>query len=251
MEERTGSALWSPRGLVCSGDDIVSPAAGWTFSGDVPSKFTAHVRRSVPHYEAGHQLIAQLSDYFISPQSVGYDLGTSTGGLIRRLAARHPSETRWIGIDREPAMIRQAVLEHGETEGDAVEFLVADICELDFQAADFIVAYYTVQFVSPKRRQALIDAIYRALNWGGAFLMFEKVRAPDARFQDIASGLYTEFKLGNGYLPEEIIGKTRSLKGVLEPFSTNGNLDLLRRAGFVDVMTIYKYICFEGFLAIK
>jgi tRNA (cmo5U34)-methyltransferase len=41
------------------------------------------------------------------------------------------------------------------------------------------------------------------------------------------------------------------LKGVLEPFSTQGNTDLLRRAGFVDLMTVMKYVCFEGYLAIK
>ena len=45
--------------------------------------------------------------------------------------------------------------------------------------------------------------------------------------------------------------KSRSLKGVMEPFSTQGNLDMLKRAGFQDVMTIQKYVCFEGFLAIK
>ena len=38
---------------------------------------------------------------------------------------------------------------------------------------------------------------------------------------------------------------------MLEPFSTQGNLDLLARAGFKDVMTLIKYVCFEGFLAIK
>ena len=44
---------------------------------------------------------------------------------------------------------------------------------------------------------------------------------------------------------------TLNLKGVLEPFSTQGNLDLFKRAGFVDITTISKYICFEGFLLIK
>jgi len=86
---------------------------------------------------------------------------------------------------------------------------------------------------------------------GGAFILFEKVRAPDARFQDIMQTLYTDYKLEQNYTPEEIISKTRSLKGILEPFSTQGNLDLLKRAGFVDVMSVYKYICFEGFIAIK
>ena len=81
--------------------------------------------------------------------------------------------------------------------------------------------------------------------------MFEKVRGPDARFQDMLTALYNDYKLEQGYDANEIIAKARSLKGVLEPFSTQGNLDMLHRAGFVDVMTIMKYICFEGFIAIK
>mgnify|MGYP001499342982 FL=1 len=67
----------------------------------------------------------------------------------------------------------------------------------------------------------------------------------------MATAIYTDFKIEQGYNADEIVSKTRSLKGVLEPFSTQGNLELLKRAGFVDVMTIMKYVCFEGFLAIK
>ena len=64
----------------------------------------------------------------------------------------------------------------------------------------------------------------------------KKVRGPDARFQDIMTGIYNEFKLKQGYTPDEIISKSRSLKGVMEPFSTKGNLDMLNRAGFVDII---------------
>ena len=116
---------------------------------------------------------------------------------------------------------------------------------------NLIIAYYTVQFVRPKNRQIIFDRIFNALNWGGGLLLFEKVRAPDARFQDMMSALYTDYKLENGYKPDEVIAKARSLKGVLEPFSSQGNLDLLKRAGFVDIMAIVKYVCFEGILAIK
>ena len=97
----------------------------------------------------------------------------------------------------------------------------------------------------------MIRRIYEALNWGGAFLLFEKVRGPDARFQDFMTAVYTDYKLERGYLAEEIVEKSRSLKGILEPFSTQGNIDLLKRAGFIDIMTILKFACFEGFLAIK
>ena len=86
---------------------------------------------------------------------------------------------------------------------------------------------------------------------GGAFVFFEKVRGPDARFHDIVTSLYHDFKLRNGFSPEEIINKAQSLKGAMKPFTPQGNLDLLKRAGFVDMMTIMKYVCFEGFLAIK
>ena len=117
--------------------------------------------------------------------------------------------------------------------------------------SDLIVSYYTTQFIRPSERQIFFKKIFSALKWGGAFILFEKVRARDARFQDMTTGLYNEFKLDNGYSPTEIFNKTRSLKGVLEPFSTKGNVDLLKRAGFKDIITIFKDACFEGFLAIK
>jgi len=178
-------------------------------------------------------------------------LGTSTGTLAGKLARRHTQRprTQWIGIDREPAMIAQARVENEGTVG--LEFVVDDINLYPYETSDLITAYYTVQFVPPAIRQDLFNRVFQALNWGGAFILFEKVRACDARFQDIIQTLYTDYKLDQGYTPTEIINKTRSLKGILEPFSTQGNLDLLKRAGFVDILSVFKYLCFEGFLAIK
>ena len=129
--------------------------------------------------------------------------------------------------------------------------MTADINLYDFKKADLIVSNYTIQFIEPRLRQQLFNKIYESLNWGGALLLFEKVRAPDARFQDIISSLYMDFKLENDFSPSEIIAKSRSLKGVLEPFSTKANIDMMRRAGFEDVTSVMKYLCFEGFLAIK
>ena len=146
-------------------------------------------------------------------------------------------------------MINQAKQKCSEYKN--VAFECDDIINYEFDKCDLIISYYSVQFINPKVRQYLIDNIYNSLNWGGAFILFEKVRANDARFQDIISTLYLEYKLNVGYTPDEIIAKQKSLKGVLEPFSTNGNIDLLKRAGFVDIITIMKYLPFEGFLAIK
>ena len=233
------------------GQNIETANAAWTFGGSVADTFVDHIKHSVPLYAEGHDLVCQLSDWFVSDRSTVYEVGVSTGELIRKLAVHnaHKPNAQFIGMDVEPAMIAKA-RSHCEDVSN-ISVLEADGRIFDFEKSDLIVSYYTMQFIPPRDRQLMFDRIWEALNWGGAFIMFEKVRAPDARFQDIATGLYNEFKLSQGFDEVEIVGKTRSLKGVLEPFSTKGNYDLFRRAGFEDTMTISKYICFEGFLAIK
>lgn len=234
-----------------AGEGISVGNAGWSFGGKTAEVFAEHVRRSIPMYEVGHELVCQLSDFFVHPDSLVYDLGCSLGELLVKLVERHQRHDtgRWVGIDSEPDMAQRARETVRGRPNVSIE--VADIVSLDLDKSDLIVAYYCVQFVPTRHRQDVINKIYQALNWGGAFIWFEKVRGPDARFQDILSTLYVDYKLDQKYTPEEIVGKSRSLKGVLEPFSTQGDLDLLRRAGFADVMTVFKYICFEGFLAVK
>lgn len=233
------------------GHKIEAKNAGWTFGGDVADTFVSHIRQSVPMYEEGHDLVCQLSDYFVSNESVCYEIGVSTGELTRKLALHNQGKpkARWIGIDAEKPMIEKAKKHCAGIEN--IELYVDDIRTFDLEPADLIISYYTMQFTPPRHRQEIFNKIYNALNWGGAFIMFEKVRGPDARFQDICVSLYNDFKTRQGFSADEILSKTRSLKGILEPFSTEGNLGLMRRAGFSDMMTICKYICFEGFLAIK
>jgi tRNA (cmo5U34)-methyltransferase len=235
------------------GDGLEAGNARWSFGGKTAQQFDEHVSKSVPMYTEGHQIICDLSDFFLSEGSSCYELGCSTGELTTKLALHNKSKdtARFVGIDLEPAMIELARQKGADLELGQAEFLLDDVLQTDISNADIVVAYYTVQFIRPSERQRLISKIYDALNWGGAFLLFEKVRANDARFQDITTSLYNEYKIAQGYTPEEIFSKSRSLKGVLEPFSTQGNLDLLARAGFQDVLTIFKYLAFEGFLAIK
>jgi tRNA (cmo5U34)-methyltransferase len=235
------------------GEDIKAENASWTFGQGTPKVFDKHISKSVPFYQDGHQLVLQISDFFVKKDSICYELGVSTGSLSRQLAARHAPSVKWFGIDIESSMIDEAkqILNKLEPKIQNLYLIIDDINLFPYESSDFIVAYYTIHFIQPRLRQNLINRIYETLNWGGAFLMFEKVRGPDARFQDLVTTLYTDFKLNQGYQPSEIIGKTRSLKGILEPFSTQGNLDMLYRAGFKDIMSIFKYICFEGFLCIK
>jgi tRNA (cmo5U34)-methyltransferase len=233
------------------GHDIDTSRANWSFDGAVAETFVDHVRQSVPLYDAGHDLTCRISDYFVRDDSTCYELGASTGQLLRKLAAQHHHKpgSRFIGIDAVEPMVEKARAHCAGLPN--VEVVLDDVLTHPYEKADLFVSYYCVQFVQPRHRQELLSRIYERLNWGGAFLLFEKVRGPDARFQDMSVALYNDFKQANGFSADEILNKTSSLKGVLEPFSTEGNLGLLRRAGFTDIMTVMKWVCFEGFLAIK
>ncbi len=232
------------------GDNILAGNANWSFGGDVAKTFDSHVSKSVPLYAQGHDVVVKLSDFFLSSGSLCYDIGCSTGTLLEALAKRSRGKSvNFVGIEPEGPMVAKAKDRCSNLPNVAIE--QSDALDVEFAKADMIVSYYTIQFIRPRRRQELFDRIYQSLNWGGALVLFEKVRAPDARFQDIMTSLYTDYKIDMGYEAEEIVSKTRSLKGVLEPFSTQGNIDMAKRAGFQDIMSIFKYVCFEGFLAIK
>ncbi len=233
-----------------TGNGITAANANWKFSGDMVDSFDQHVLKSVPLYLEGHDLVKKVSDFFISDASICYEIGSSTASLLSGLAERHSSKrATFIGVELEEDMHLKAL---AKTKGMAsIELLNEDILTLELKKSDFIVCYYTMQFIKPNVRQDVFNKLYESLNWGGALVLFEKVRGNDARFQDIMTSLYTDFKLDNGYTPEEIIAKSQSLKGVLEPFSTQGNIDMLKRAGFKDILSIMKYVSFEGFLVIK
>ena len=235
-------------GRADAGIDVTN--AGWSFEG-VADAFDDHVRKSVPLYDAGHQLVCHIGDFFLPPNATVIELGASTGALTKKFLEHNAErrDLRYVAYDRVGSMLDRA---KERCAGDSrVEFIADDVVTAQFPRSNLIVSYYTLQFVHPRSRQDVFDKIYQSLEWGGAAIIFEKVRAPDARFQDLTVQLYHEFKLVQGFDETEVLNKQRSLKGVLEPFSTAANIGLLQRAGFVDVMGIFKYVCFEGFLAIK
>lgn len=165
-----------------AGDNINVRTAQWEFNEDVARVFDDHVRKSVPLYLEGHDLITKISDFYIHKDSVCYDIGSSTGALARKLAYRHLSKrgVRVVGVEKETGMIKQA---RDEGNPGNCEFVCADVCEYEFEQASFVTAYYTLQFLRKEARRGIVGKVYDALEEGGAFVLFEKVYAVSARFQ--------------------------------------------------------------------
>ena len=239
----------SKKSILNTGDNIKKGRGSWNFDSGVAKKFDLHIKKSIPMYEECYQIITDSSDYFIKDKSTVYDLGCSTGNLIKKLSNHHKHKKNldFIGIDSSSEMISFAK----KNKVLNSKFTTRDINKVKFKKNSMTVLFYTLQFIDIAKRQDLINKIYDSLEKGGALFLFEKVRASDGRFQDIMYSAYEEFKIRNKFSDEEIMSKKRSLIGVLEPFSSQDNLDILNKAGFVDINTIFKYISFEGFLAIK
>tara|TARA_Y100001968_G_C19444616_1_gene764591 strand:+ start:2651 stop:3379 length:729 start_codon:yes stop_codon:yes gene_type:complete len=235
-----------------AGDNIKANLSSWDFGGETAHKFDDHITKSVPGYEEGQELIAIYSNFFINlTPGLIYDLGCSTGSLLEKIESKYPhKEITYKGLDIVPEMIDIAKNRH-YIDPQRFQFECNDILEVEFQEASIISSYYTLQFIRPSVRQTIVNKIYKALSWGGAFFVFEKTRGPDGRFQDMNTHVYNEYKLKMGYKPEEIFAKSRSLVGVLEPFSDKGNYEMFERAGFKDIEYIYSNICFKGWICIK
>ncbi|RYE50531.1 MAG: methyltransferase domain-containing protein, partial [Sphingobacteriales bacterium] len=143
------------------GDGIKASRAAWSFGGKTPQNFEQHIGRSVPHYQDGHDIILQLSDFFMSADSLCYDIGTSTGKLISLLAERHNGKGNWIGIDLEPSMTEFASkYSVGSNDKNLqLHYECANACQYEYDSCDLIVAYYTIQFIKPRDRQNLINTL--------------------------------------------------------------------------------------------
>ena len=233
-----------------AGDNIKTKNADWKFSGETAKNFDNHISKSVPLYNWSHNLGLKISDFFLSKPCNVYDIGCSTGTFLKSLNLRNKNKKiNFFGIDEIKDMCK--IAKKNNIQFKNVKILNKKIEKLKLKKASFITSYYTIQFLHPSTRQKVFNKIFNSLNWGGGFLFFEKVRAPDARFQDIVTQLYNDYKMDQGYSSNEILAKSRSLKGVLDPYTSNANILMLKRSGFKDITTVFKFLCFEGFLAIK
>ena len=144
-----------------TGDNISTKSANWKFSGEMVNNFESHVSKSVPIYKRGHELIIQLSDFFVKQDSIVYDIGSSTGTLLNMIHKRHSNKKlKLIGIEKIPEMIHQA---KKNKVHKSIQYVNKDIEKIKLKKSDMIISNFTMQFIRPKKRQDIINKIYEKL----------------------------------------------------------------------------------------
>lgn len=238
--------------------DYIFDSAEWDFSKIDVNNFDSHIERSIPKYNDCHNLAVKISDFFLEDNSFVIDIGSTTGKFLNKLCERHHKKNK---LNVQSIEIEKRFCEYSEklflgnpySNFHQIETINADINEFIFplESVDFITSFFTLQFIKPSRRAKLIRKIYESLNWGGAFIFFEKIRGADARFQDIFTYLLNQYKLDKNFTHQEILSKSLSLTGRMEPFSDYGNRQILEKGGFSDIEVIFRFINFQGYLCIK
>jgi len=220
------------------------------FDESVASVFDDMLSRSIPFYDEVRALIIAL---ILAQQKDGkqiLDLGSSTAKFLLELHSRMETEMHLTGIDNSEAMLERA-RQKAQAFGADITLRYADMLDYDYHDLDIIIANYTLQFIRPMQRTALIKELYAGLNEGGLFIFSEKVVFADKHLDKQMIDIYYDYKKRQGYSAYEIAQKREALENILIPFTIEENIQMCRDAGFRQVDTLFQWANFTTFIAKK
>ena len=214
------------------------------FSFDTITDFDKHISMSIPQYEIMLESIIRLSDYFKDESKVVYDIGTSTGKLLKYFKRTNNYKGKLVGIDNCLNLLPNS-------NDDTISFVNHDLTTpFNFNNACIVYSLYTMQFLPRESRQSLLDAIYSGLCKGGALFICEKTYLTSGMFQDMFSSAYYDYKK-QSFTEKEIFDKERSLRTLLKPNTEAENLNMLYSVGFRKIEKFYQYFQFGAYLCVK
>lgn len=223
------------------------------FDEHVAQVFPDMIGRSVPGYGLLVDMIGVLAAEHAQTDSVCYDLGCSLGAVAFAMCASVPHQNcRIVGVDTSEAMLARANAALQQMPaGIPVVFRCEDVTAMRFEPASVIVMNFTLQFIAPDQRDALLQRLYQALLPGGILVLSEKLRFDALSEQEELMRLHHAFKRAQGYSDLEVAQKRQALENVLLPDSSDEHLQRLRAAGFDQAVRWFQCFNFASFVAIR
>ncbi|SDK29872.1 carboxy-S-adenosyl-L-methionine synthase CmoA [Billgrantia gudaonensis] len=227
--------------------------ARFSFDERVVACFPDMIRRSVPGYGQILGMLGLIARRHLRHGAHVYDLGCSLGaGGLALAGSLAPDAFRYTGVDLSPAMVARArEILATECPEYAMEIVEGDIRRLDYRPAGMILLNFTLQFLEPSERDAVLVALYEALEPGGVLVLSEKIVDPDEADNAWRVERYHDFKRANGYSELEISQKRTALENVLVPDTLDTHHARLARSGFTRSLTWFQYLNFASLVAFK
>ncbi|MEX0598333.1 MAG: methyltransferase domain-containing protein [Candidatus Paceibacterota bacterium] len=217
--------------------------------------FDNHIDKSIRGYSDLWNDILKLSEYFVEDDTDIVDIGCSTGKLLKKMKENNYSfapKASYIGVEIEESFYSEFDKDEEECHYTKPIYVRGDILNYSMYNCSLVTSIFTLQFMSQKDRQNVIDRIYQGLNKGGAFIFAEKTLAESARMQDILTFTYYDYKK-NFFGEKDILDKESELRHMLKPVTEAQIYESLYEAGFHEdyVESFWKSHLFQGFIAIK
>ncbi len=229
------------------------PNEHFVFDEKVAAVFPDMIKRSVPGYATIIAMIGTLSAQYARADSVCYDLGCSLGAAS--LSMRHNIRAEGcsiVAVDNSPAMVegcRRAIAR--DSAQLPVDVRCEDILDTPVSNASMVVMNFTLQFVKPEARDALLSRIYEGLLPGGMLILSEKILFEDSDLNDLFIEMYHRFKEQQGYSKLEISRKRAALEKVLIPETIADHERRLKNAGFETFDVWFQCFNFASIVAVK
>ncbi len=264
-DEQSDSLFASPIG------DI----APFRFDQSVADVFPDMLRRSIPGYQSIIKQSGLLAARFAQKNTRLYDLGSSLCATSLAMREALPVDTTGCSIhaiDNSAAMIEKAahiikrqtgvaalsdeefttaVQQNSELPVNPIVQHLNDMQNVPIQNASVVALNFTLQFIAPAERAALMQQIAHGIKPGGALLLSEKVTFNDATLSKLHIDMYHDFKKANGYSELEISQKRTALENVLIPDTIETHTDRLSDAGFASISVWFQCFNFASIIAIK
>lgn len=204
----------------------------FVFDADVAAVFPDMISRSVPGYAAIINMIGLLTRIHAEPGTCLYDLGCSLGASSLAMANSLVHEDcRIVAVDNAAAMLDRA-REFTSSSPRAIEFLLADIRDVEIEPASVIVLNFTLQFLPVEEREMLLRRVHDALLPGGVLILSEKIAGETEEADAVLVEMHHAFKKTQGYSDLEISQKRSALEQVLLPETLEQHKQRLNAVGF-------------------
>lgn len=214
----------------------------FTFNRRVVSVFPDMIQRSIPGYSTIVQLSGIVASRYLKTGKRCYDLGCSLGAsTMAVLNAMGDTEVTIVGVDSSEPMVREA---RKRVVDSRVEFLVADLREIELEPSTVVILNFVLQFVPVKDKVSVLERIRSSLEPNGLLIVSEKVEST-SEFED----LHVKFKKFNNYSDLEIAQKRQALEDVMQINSITDHLDRLSTTGFVNPRVWYQCLNWASFVA--
>ena len=233
----------------------MSDPGDFVFDDRVVSVFPDMINRSVPGYGLIVPMTGMLARRYAQENTVLYDLGCSLGAvsIAMRAAVRQPG-IKIVAVDSSADMIRrlnEILKDDAAPQAPEIRAVQQDITQTSIENASVVVLNFTLQFLQPDQRNALLSRIASGLVPGGILILSEKIRFEDEVEQALQTTWHHDFKKAQGYSELEIAQKRDALENVMKPDSMEQHRDRLKSVGFERVSPWFQGFNFVSMVAFR